>query len=354
MPGRGNENFQLQRNDMSSSPDFLSLPHGSLHWNPELVQRWTDLAPQSGKPDPFSCTPAWQLAFHDAFAPSRRLLIEEEEGNLMAFAEMALPSGRIIFVPVESHWISGCPLLGAEAEELLVRFFRRILQSPGAVPPAFLISGMERGSTLLLRLYQKLGRFCRFLEQPLSLQRCASLEGGMDGYLSRRSANFRSKMKKARRKTLEQGVVFERHTPLSPEEADRLYSRMLAVEEQSWKGRDHCGMTETPSREFYHAMIRRLSLYGGARVMFATHEGRDIGFIFGGMAGPYYRGQQFSYAADWKAFSIGDLLQMEQILQLCDEGAVRYDMGMSDHPSMAYKSHWAEQEQVLQAVVLLP
>ncbi|HJD98040.1 GNAT family N-acetyltransferase [Mailhella massiliensis] len=339
---------------MLSSLDFLTLPHGSLLWNPELVRRWTGAAARSGKPDPFSCTPAWQLAFHDAFYPSRRLLIEEEEGNIMAFAEMALPSGRAIFTPLESHWISGCPLLGPDAEELLAHAVALFARNTHVLPPAFLISGMEMDSPLLMQLYRNLGHFCRFLEQPFSLQRSASLEGGMDGYLSRRSANFRAKMKKARRKALAQGVMMERHVPAEPAEADRLYGRMLAVEEKSWKGLEHCGMAETPSREFYHTMIRRLSLYQGARVMFATHEGKDIGFIFGGMAGPYYRGQQFSYAADWKAFSIGDLLQLEQLLWLCEEGALRYDMGMSDHPSMAYKIHWAEKEQILQACVILP
>ena len=88
--------------------------------------------------------------------------------------------------------------------------------------------------------------------------------------------------------------------------------------------------------------------------MFAMHEGKDIGFIFGGMAGSCYRGQQFSYDVDWKAFSIGDLLQLNQLLWLCEEGAVRYDMGMSDHPSMAYKTHWAEMELSLHACLLLP
>lgn len=339
---------------MPSTFDFLTLPHGSLYWNPELVARWTEAAGRSGRPDPFSCTPAWQLAFHDAFYPSRRLLIQEEDGNIMAFAEMVLADARPIFVSLESHWISGCPLLGPDAEELLVRAMNLFLRSPGSLPPAFLISGLETGNALLPGLYRKTGRYCRFLEQPCSLQRSASLEGGMDGYLSRRSANFRAKLKKAHNKALAQGIAFERHIPAAPEEADKLYLRMLAVEEQSWKGLEHCGMAESPSREFYHAMIRRLSLYGGARVMFATHEGRDIGFIFGGLAGACYRGQQFSYAADWKAFSIGDLLQREQILWLCEEGVLRYDMGMSDHPSMAYKRHWAEQEQTLQAFLLIP
>ncbi len=328
--------------------------HGSLHWNPEAVRLWNEVASRSGRPDPFCCTPAWQMAFHDAFSPSRRLLLHVEEGNVLAFAEMALSSGRPCLVPLESHWLSGCPLLGPDAEELFAWTCALLPRVYGNTAPAFLISGLEKDAPLLVNIQKRFETFFRFLPQPVLLQRSASLEGGMDGYLSRRSANFRAKMKKARRRADAGGVLFERFLPSTPEEADAVYARMLAVEEKSWKGRGHCGMTETPSRQFYHAMIRRLALYRGGRVMFAVHDGTDIGFIFGGMAGPYYRGQQFSYDAAWKSFSIGDLLQMEQLGWLCEENAIRYDMGMSDIPAMAYKTRWAEKEQALTAWLLLP
>ena len=334
--------------------ELLIQSHGSLDWSPEGVRLWNDIASRSGRPDPFCCTPAWQLAFHDAFSPSRRLLLHVEENNMLAFAEMALSSGRPCLVPLECHWLSGCPLLGPDAAELfawtcalLPRVYRNTM-------PAYVISGLEEESPLMQHLQKRFEGLFRFLPQPVLLQRSASLVGGMDGYLSRRSANFRAKMKKARRRAEAWGVTFARHVPATLEEADAIYARMLTVEEKSWKGREHCGMTETPSRQFYHAMIRRLALYRGGRVMFAVHDGTDIGFIFGGLAGPFYRGQQFSYDADWKAFSIGDLLQLEQIGWLCEENALRYDMGMSDIPAMAYKSHWAEKEQKLLAWLLLP
>ena len=67
-----------------------------------------------------------------------------------------------------------------------------------------------------------------------------------------------------------------------------------------------------------------------------------LAIIFGGMLGPCYRGQQFSYDAAWKDFSIGNLLQVEQIRWLCEEGAVRYDMGTASGEPMAYKLHWTE------------
>ena len=72
------------------------------------------------------------------------------------------------------------------------------------------------------------------------------------------------------------------------------------------------------------------------------------------MARAVYRGQQFSYDAAWAPFSVGNLLQAEQIRWLCEENAVRYDMGMSGDPRMAYKQHWAEQILMLRTFILAP
>ncbi|NBV85649.1 MAG: GNAT family N-acetyltransferase, partial [Verrucomicrobia bacterium] len=69
-------------------------------------------------------------------------------------------------------------------------------------------------------------------------------------------------------------------------------------------------------------------------------EGRDIGFVMGGVNGSHYRGQQFSYALDCAAQSVGNLLQWAQIQWLCEEGIIQYDMGST----LEYKLHWTEIE----------
>lgn len=331
---------------------FSLLTRSSLDQRPELIRLWTDLASRCGRPDPFCCTPAWQLAFHDAFAPSRRLFFRIEEQNVLAFADMRLSNGIPVLAPLEMEWLSGSPLLGPDADELLLDELSGMRALFDGVLPCLLIGGVEKDSPMRQRLLSR--REFRVIEQPESRQRSASLEGGMDGYLSRRSGNFRAKMKKARRRAAENGIEFERHVPGSVEEADRLYARMLAVEEKSWKGLGRCGMTVPPSRQFYQIMMRRLALNGCGRVMFAVREGQDAGFIFGGIAGAFYRGQQFSYDNAQRDLSVGDLLQLQQLAWLCEEGIRRYDMGMSDHPSMAYKRRWAEMEQSLHAWLMIP
>ena len=119
---------------------------------------------------------------------------------------------------------------------------------------------------------------------------------------------------------------------------------MIAVEKRSWKGRLGCGMDSPGPRQFYVAMLRRLASLWRTRVAFARHDEQDIGFIFGGVIGKVYRGQQFSFAWNWADVSVGNLLQFEQISRLCDEGATRYDLGPLLGPHMHYKSHWAEVE----------
>ncbi len=334
----------------------------------ELYRAWND-AVDADQYDPSCSAPAWQLSFHDTFAPARRVFIAAEGGNVCAFAEASFSEGGPCLLPLEPHWFSGCPILGPQADEYLAHCLGAIIREYDRIPGVLLSAMRPRpdGEELMRRIARGFGGYYDFALYTQPEQRVASLEGGFEGWLSRRSGNFRCKMKKAVRRASGMGVAFERHIPRSPAEADALYARMLDVERRSWKGAMHSGISETPSREFYHAMMHRLAVgpqAGTARVIFAQHEGRDIGFVFGSLAGGgistgdtrdcVYRGQQFSYDQSWREWSIGDLLQLRQIEWLGEEGAARYDMGMSDDPRMAYKSHWAETVRTQQTWLMIP
>ena len=303
---------------------------------------WMHAAVSTKQADPFCSSPIWQLAFHEAFSPKRRLLVEHSSGSVLCFAEKAFSPSDIYLTPIEPHWFFGCPLLGRYAVDLLIEAMECIAAEYAPYFPKILISGIRPKSSLVGRLLQACNKDFAIYLHSRGLQCAASLRGGMDGYLSRRSANFRSKLKKARKRATNAGVDFERILPLFPEDASTMYSRMLAVEAASWKGIHACGMAESPAREFYSAMLRRLSQQAQARIIMARHEGKDIGYIFGGLAGNIYRGQQFSYHDEWKNFSIGNLMQVEQIAWLCEEKAARYDMGPIVGKAMGYKEHWTE------------
>jgi len=315
------------------------LPESELE---HIRTAWTHAAISTQQADPFCSSPTWQLAFHEAFSPKRRLLVEHASGSILCFAEKAFSPSQMYLTPIEPHWFFGCPLLGRHSVDMLVRAMEFISTEYSPYFPKILISGIRPKSLLAGRLLQTFNKKFALSLHYEGLQCAASLRGGIDGYVSRRSANFRSKLKKARKRAAVGGVYFERVLPLSPEDASAIYSRMLAVEAASWKGIHACGMAESPAKEFYAAMMRRLSQRAHARVIMARYEGKDIGFIFGGLAGKIYRGQQFSYDEEWQEFSIGNLMQLEQIQWLCEEKAVRYDMGPLVGQGMGYKAHWTE------------
>jgi CelD/BcsL family acetyltransferase involved in cellulose biosynthesis len=298
--------------------------------------------------DPFCARTEWQLSFHEAFAPRRPLHLREGGGSVVAFAEVRHPHIGRLLEPVESHWCFGSPLLGPDALDLLDALLHEA--SLRDDPPSFVLSGLVPGSALPRRVAARFRARYEIVHLRPTTLCSASLEGGPDAFLSRRSARLRKRLRQAARRAAARGVHFERQAPASPAEADAVYARMLAVERASWKGIGHCGMAEPPALQFYRQMLRRLARAASGRVIFARCGERDVGFVFGALAGAHYRGQQFSFADDFRDLSIGNLLQLEQVRWLCEERVARYDMG----PWMEYKDHWTELRQRIDARLLRP
>ena len=321
--------------------------------NPPEYSAWRRMALEGPQPDPFSCLPEWQLAFHDALDGSRPLLFVSTGESMLALAETTYADGQVFLQPIEAAWCFGCPLLGRNPVPLLLDTAERIGAEKNGAPVRFVISGLDPKGTLARRLVRDLGDIYGIYLHEAGRVCAASLQGGVDGWLSRRSANLRAKLKKARRCAFERGVRFERVNPASVPEAHACYERMLAIESRSWKGLDGCGMTNDSVRPFYDALIARTASRRDARVIFARCDGRDIGFIFGTMADRIYRGQQFSFDNDWRAFSIGNIMQYETVAWLCEEGALRYDMGTITGDRMQYKSHWTELDFAFQTWVFV-
>lgn len=313
----------------AARPTLAELDHADSVWN--------RAARRTVQGDPLCCRTEWQLSFHETMAPARTLFVRAGGDGLVAFAARLDPRLGPVLEPVEAHWFFGCPLLGRDGVELLAALLAEPAHARAS--PTVLVSGiLPRGG-----LRRRLAALCRGRLRAIQFEPtvlcCASLEGGFDGFLSRRSGPLRRNTRHAARRAADAGVRFERHVPRGDAEADAVYARMLAVEERSWKGIGRCGMAEPPSRQFYAVLLRRLARSGAGRVAFARRGDDDIGFVFGGLAGRVYRGQQFSYVEEWRHASIGNLLQLEQVRWLCEEGATRYDMG----PLMDYKRHWTEQ-----------
>ncbi len=298
--------------------------------------------------DPLCSRSEWVLSFHEAFNPDRTLYLRGTDRSLVALASWEHAEYGTILEPLESHWLFSNPLLGAHSIELL----RALLsEDEDRLSNSLLVlSGLEMGTPFLNSVVKTFDRTHTIRHLRSTIFRSASLADGADGFLSRRSPKFRNNLRRATRLAKERGVQFEAVCAPSIPEADQAYDRMLRIEEQSWKGLEKCGMAESPSREFYRLIFRRLAAAGLARAIFATADGKDIGFVMGGIDGTNYRGQQFSFLHDWSRESIGNLLQWEQIQQLCAEGIQRYDMGSI----LEYKVRWTEMEIQTESIVLHP
>lgn len=298
--------------------------------------------------DPLCCRTEWQLSALETMHPgcTPDVTIAGEAVVALAWARDARLGA--VLVPCEASWCFGCPLLGDGAVDLLWRRLDELARAGRR--PAVLVSGMAPDGATLARLQQTLRPTFAAQELAESVQCIASLAGGLDGFLARRTGHFRRRARRAAAAARDQGLVFARCRPVDVVAAEAAYARMCAVEARSWKGLGDCGMTSGAARPFYGRMLARLAVGGFARIVFAQRDGEDVGFVFGGLVDGIYRGQQFSYDERCHAISLGNLLQLEQLAWLGEEGAHRYDLG----PHMPYKERWSETQVALQARLLLP
>jgi len=296
--------------------------------------------------DRFCSSTAWVLAAAGALMPPRAAFTFRGAHGYFAAMRGVHPAGFPYIEPVELAWGLASPLIGADAAALIgevvpVLAGRRDWQL--AIFSGLTVAGPQRralDATLPARWERRRG-------QP-TIRHVASLDGGLDGFLGRRSREFRKSLRKAARGARAAGVTFE---VVRAGEADalRLYDRIQAVEASSWKSRDGVGIASGPMRAFYGAMLPRLCALGQQRTIFARLGGRDVGYILGAVMAGEYRGLQFSYDAEVAPLGIGGLLQLEQIGELCASGVARYDLGTE----MDYKRRWAEDIMETEMLVLV-
>lgn len=294
------------------------------------------LAGESDLADPICSRAEWVFSFHKVIASHRELLLRATEDSVLTLASYEHPTIGPLLEPVEAHWFFSRPLLGPNAVELL----EQLLEEPAqkASRPCVAISGLDLDGPLLSHLLRlMMPRYEVGCLEPIHF-RSASLIGGPDAFLSRRSRKFRSNLRRAVQKGKDAGLEFERCLTNNPKSALRAFERMAAIENTSWKGLENCGMTEEPYQTFYRSVYSQMAKNEVARAIFVTRDGADVGFVMGGVDGTSYRGQQFSFGAEWEDLSIGNLLQWEMIQWLCEEGIRRYDLGSV----LDYKVHWAE------------
>lgn len=296
--------------------------------------------------DRFCSSSAWILAATAALMPPRAPFSFKGEYGYFAAMRGVHPAGFPYVEPVELAWGLASPLIGSDpvglvGEVVPLLASRRDWQL--AIFAGLTVTGPQRralDATLPARWERRRG-------QP-TIRHVASLEGGVDGFLARRSRELRKSLRKSLRAAEAAGMTFE-SVRASSGEAAALYDRVQAVEARSWKSREGVGIQSGPMRAFYGAMLPRLCALGQQRTIFARMHDRDVGYILGAVMAGEYRGLQFSYDEELAHFGIGGLLQYQQVIALCDEGIARYDLGTE----MDYKRRWAEEIMETEMLVLV-
>jgi hypothetical protein len=181
-----------------------------------------------------------------------------------------------------------------------------------------------------------------------TVRHVASLDGGVDGFLGRRSRELRKTIRKTARLAADAGITFE-HVTVGRADAIALYDRIQHIEATSWKSVEGVGIGAGPMRPFYGLMLPRLCAHGQQRTIFARLGDRDVGYILGAVFEGEYRGLQFSYDDEHSRLGLGGLLQLQQVTELCAEGVARYDLGTE----MDYKRRWAEEAMETEMLVLV-
>jgi hypothetical protein len=296
--------------------------------------------------DRFCSSSAWVLAAAGALMPPRASFSFRGEHGYFAAMRGVHPAGFPYIEPIELAWGLAAPLIGRDGPALVEEVVpllaaRRDWQL--AIVAGHTASGPQR------RALEKLlpPRWEKRRGQP-TVRHVASLEGGVDGFLSRRSRELRKSLRKSLRAAEGEGVAFD-SVRAAAGEASALYERIQAIETHSWKAQEGVGISAGPMRAFYAAMLPRLCALGQQRTIFARVGDRDVGYILGAVMGGEYRGLQFSYDDAFARLGIGGLLQYQQVVELCGEGVARYDLGTE----MDYKRRWAEEIMETEMLVLV-
>jgi CelD/BcsL family acetyltransferase involved in cellulose biosynthesis len=294
--------------------------------------------------DRFCSRAAWVASFQRAFGAQREPCVFEAGGSFAALARTTWPGGRRGLEALENMWGFACPLVGPGATALLAE-----LMAPGGALAGELLwlTGLPPDRERLRALLPR-GHSGRVVGRT---ERCvATLDGGVEGFLMRRSRAFRRNLRSARRRVAAHGIRFER-IEVQPDAVPALYARVLAIERASWKARTGNGADRGPMAEFYFAMWPRLAAQGALRLLLALdQEGRDVGYLHGGMLDRRFRGLQFSFAAELAPLGLGNVLQIEAIEWLCAAGCERYDLGSRS----GYKERWAEGLEASVGLLVLP
>ena len=308
--------------DRAHPADWTTAWDGSVaNTDPQSIDRWCSSSP-------------WATSAKSAFNHDGELVIACSDGAGFAMATVrAAPGGAL--VPLESVWLFGAPIVGSDprvaASYAADHFFSQRREQ------AIYLGGYREDSPWWQALIDSFGPYGDLFGGEERARCRASLDGGIDGYLSRRTRAFRRNLRQGERLASNAGIHFD---IVDAMDSNLLLERLHRIEQESWKGLDGSGIEGHDMATLYAHLLPLLSSQGSLRACVARDgKGCDVGFIFGGVRDGTYRGLQLSFVESARELGIGNLLQWHEIQRLASEGLYTYDIGMD----MEYKRLWTEE-----------
>jgi hypothetical protein len=301
------------------------------------AETYDALVAASPEVDAFCSSTAWILPARAAFTPDAPPLIGAGDHGIAAMMIVPVAGGTPAAVALEASWGLASPFASPDPAALVAELYAALRAAPRRVS-ALVVTGITAGGAAM-RALERGARRAPFPAGPPTQRIAASLDGGVDGFLSRRSPKLRATLRHAARAARASSVRLARQRDFTPGEVTALLDRAVAVERRSWKAIDGGGLTDASMETFYRLMLPRLARAGALRAIFAVDGDRDVAFCFGGVTTRgVYRGLQSSYDDAYAPLSPGALVHLEMITLLCEEGATLYDLGTD----MEYKRRWGE------------
>lgn len=287
--------------------------------------------------DVFCSSTAWLQAAHEAFHQEAALHLYGHDDAIAVLAHHDDPSGLRLAASPESVWGLACPLLGPSLEQDAVLPMLQAATTGPKAADVLILSGLPRDATWVRTLVRSLRRIGEVGPGPDTVRRAASLEGGLDAYLGRRSRKFRAALRRSSRIAQDEGIAFVRCCP-TEHDVPALLETVYGVEARSWKGLGHQGTDEGPMRLFTTALIRATARDGTLLVILARRDTETLGYLYGSQCGDEFRGLQMSFDNRWRSTGLGNLMQLSMVDWLCQRSVRIYDLGTD----MPYKAAWAE------------
>lgn len=300
--------------------------------------------------DRFCSSSCWIMPAFEALSPDHSLWLWESSktDGFVALCKGSHPRVGRYLQPLEASWGLASPIIGEEVATITREFVAEARQISGSWDILFL-TGISENSVQFEELVRGFQSDHFMGIGPSMGRQYATLDGGVEGFLSRRSSKFRANIRRSLRGADDAGIEFQYLSDFNtPADCDRVFDRIIRIERESWKGRQSVGIAQGRMNDFYKKMLPCLARKDALRVIFATKDDQDIAYCFGGLFQTTYRGLQMSYDQDYRDHSPGNLVQIEMIRNLHDEGIDVYDMGQS----MDYKSSWTDEEFETVAVIV--